>query len=379
MRPVTRGRSLATIAFAAVLVAACSSGSGAASPSGAAATPAATPAGSTAASPAGSAEGGLAPLTDAVTVRFGVFPNITHAPGLVALADNGPLKKLLPNADIQVTQFNSGTPAVEAIFADALDITYIGPNPAINAFAKSNGEAVRVISGSTSGGAFLVVKPEITSAADLRGKKIASPSLGNTQDVALRSWLKAQGLTTDTAGGGDVSVVPQENAQTLETFQAGTIDGAWVPEPWATRLVQEAGAKVLVDERDLWPDGKYVTTHLMVAKKFLDANPEVVKRILEANIEAIDEVNADPAAAQTTVNAEIEKLTTKKIGTDLLAAAWKNLTFTPDPIASSLGKSAADAEALGLLKDPGDLSKLYDLTLLNELLQAKGEQPVKGL
>ena len=379
MRPVTRGRSLATIAFTAVLVAACSSGGGAASPSGAAATSAATPAGSTAASPAGSPDGALAPLTDAVTVRFGVFPNITHAPGLVALADNGPLKKLLPNADIQVSQFNSGTSAVEAIFTDSLDITYIGPNPAINAFAKSNGEAVRVISGSTSGGAFLVVKPEITSAADLKGKKIASPSIGNTQDVALRSWLKAQGLTTDTAGGGDVSVVPQENAQTLETFLAGTIDGAWVPEPWATRLIQEGGAKVLVDERDLWPEGKYVTTHLLVAKKFLDANPEVVKRILEANIEAVDEVNADPAAAQATVNAEIEKLTTKKLGTDLLAAAWKNLTFTVDPIASSLGKSATDAEALGLLKDPGDLSKLYDLTLLNELLQANGEQPVKGL
>ena len=239
MRPVTRGRTLATIAFAAVIVAACSSGGGAASPTGAAATRRR----SARRSGRGSTEGGLAPLTDAVTVRFGVFPNITHAPGLVALADGGPLEKLLPNADIQITPFNSGTPAVEAIFADALDITYIGPNPAINAFAKSNGEAVRVISGSTSGGAFLVVKPEITSAADLKGKKIASPSLGNTQDVALRSWLKEQGLTTDTAGGGDVSVVPQENSQTLETFQAGTIDGAWVPEPWATRLIQEAAPR----------------------------------------------------------------------------------------------------------------------------------------
>ena len=265
------------------------------------------------------------------------------------------------------------------MLSDALDITYIGPNPAINMFAKTNGEAVRVISGSTSGGAFLVVKPEITSAADLKGKKIATPSLGNTQDVALRSWLKEQGLSTDTAGGGDVSVVPQENSQTLETFLAGTIDGAWVPEPWATRLIQDGGAKVLVDERDLWPEGKYVTTHLVVAKKFLDANPEVVKRILLANLQAIDEVNADPAAAQATVNAEIERLTTKKLGTDLLAAAWKNLVFTADPIASSLGKSASDAQALGLLKDPGDLSKLYDLTLLNEILQSQGQPAVKGL
>jgi NitT/TauT family transport system substrate-binding protein len=376
MRPVTRGRTLATVAIAAFIVAACSSG--AASPSAGAATPAASTAAASAdASPA--AAGSIGPLDDAVTIRFGVFPNITHAPGLVALADDGPLKKLLPNADIQVKQFSSGTPASEAILSDALDITYIGPNPAINMFAKTNGEAVRVISGSTSGGAFLVVKPDITSAADLKGKKIATPGLGNTQDVALRSWLKQQGLTTDTAGGGDVSVVPQDNAQTLETFQAGTIDGAWVPEPWATRLVQEAGAKVLVDERDLWPDGKYVTTHLLVATKFLQANPEVVKRILLANLQAIDEVNADPAAAQATVNDEIEKLTSKKLGTDLLAAAWKNLTFTPDPIASSLQKSATDAEAIGLLKDPGDLSKLYDLTLLNEVLQSQGQPPVKGL
>ena len=385
MRTVTHGRTLATIALLATVVAACSSGSGATSaPSAAASTPAASaPAASVpaASAPAGSAATGglIAPLQDAVNVRFGVFPNITHAPGLVALADNGPLKQLLPNANITVMQFSSGTPAVEAILTDSIDITYIGPNPAINAFAKTNGEAVRVISGSTSGGAFLVVKPEITSAADLKGKKIASPSLGNTQDVALRSWLKSQGLTTDTAGGGDVSIVPQENAQTLETFKAGTIDGAWVPEPWATRLIQDGGAKVLVDERDLWPDGKYVTTHLMVAKKFLDANPEVVKRILAANIEAVDEVNDDSAGAQAIVNSEIEKFTTKKLSPELLSAAWDNLTFTVDPIASSLQKSATDAEALGLLEDPGDLSKLYDLSLLNELLQSSGQPPVKGL
>jgi NitT/TauT family transport system substrate-binding protein len=379
MRTVTRGRTLATLALAATIVAACSSGTGG---TGATAAPsAAAPGAATAEAPAGSpAAGGLiAPLEDPVSVRFGVFPNITHAPGLVLLADDGPLRKVLPNADIKVEPFNSGTTAVEAMFSDAIDITFIGPNPAINAYAKSNGEAVRIISGSTSGGAFLVVKPEITSAADLKGKKIATPSLGNTQDVALRSWLKEQGLSTDTAGGGDVSVVPQENAQTLETFQAGTIDGAWVPEPWATRLIQEAGAKVLVDERDLWPDGRYVTTHLMVAKTFLDANPEVVKRILAANLEAIDEVNADPAAAQATANAEIEKYTTKALGADLLSAAWKNLTFTADPIASSLQKSADDAISLGLLKDPGDLAGLYDLTLLNELLAADDQQPVKGL
>ncbi len=363
-------RAFALAMSAGLLVAACT-GSGGTT---------AAPSRSTPASSESAAAGGTpGPLADTVTVRFGVFPNITHAPGLVALAEGGLLSKLLPNADIQASSFNSGTTAVEAMFADAIDITYIGPNPAINAYVKSKGEAVRVISGSTSGGAFLVVRPEIRSAADLKGRKIASPSLGNTQDVALRAWLKSQGYTTDTAGGGDVSVVPQENAQTLETFLAGTIDGAWVPEPWATRLIQEGGAHVLVDERDLWPGGRYVTTHLMVAKRFLDANPEVVKRILLANIEAVDFVNDNAAEAQQVVNAEIERWTTKKLGEPLLAAAWKNLTFTVDPIAASLQTSATDAVEFELLKDPGDLSGLYDLTLLNQVLAALGRPAVGGL
>lgn len=325
-------------------------------------------------------EGGLpAPLQYDGPLRFGVFPNVTHAPGLIALADGGPLSLLLPSTNIEVVAFNSGTTAVEAIFNDAIDITYIGPNPAINAFAQSKGEAVRIIAGSTSGGAFLVVKPDITTAADLRGRKIASPSLGNTQDVALRSWLKTNGLATDRAGGGDVSVVPQENAQSLETFQAGTIDGAWVPEPWATRLVTEGGAKVLVDERDLWPDGKYVTTHLMVSTKFLAEHPDVVERILLANLQAIDAIAEDPPAAQAIVNAQIEAFTTKRLDAGLLSTAWGNLGFTVDPLATSLQTSAADALDLGLLKDPGDLTRLYDLTLLNDLLRGMGRPEVVGL
>ncbi len=355
----------AAVAAMAIMVAACGGTS--------------TASGAPSATASGEAAGGVpGVLDDAATVRIGVFPNITHAPGLVALADGGQLARLLPNATIEVKPFNSGTTAVESLFAKAIDLTFIGPNPAINAFVKSKGDFV-VISGSTSGGAFLVVRPEIKTVADLKGRKIATPSLGNTQDVALRAWLKGQGLVTDTAGGGDVAVVPQENAQTLETFMAGTIDGAWVPEPWATRLIKEGGAKVLVDERDLWPDGKFVTTHLLVAKKFLDANPEVVKRILLATVQAVDFVNENPAEAQAIVNAEIQKWTTKKLGEDLLKTAWGNLTFTTDPVATSLGKSASDAASLGLLKDPGDLTGLYNLGPLNEILKALGKPEVSGL
>ena len=142
------------------------------------------------------------------------------------------------------------------------------------------GEAIRIVSGATSGGAYLVVKPEITSAAQLKGKTLATPQLGNTQDVALRAWLKSQGLSSDPQGGGDVAILPQANAQTLDTFKSGDIDGAWVPEPWATRLVQEGGGKVLVDERDLWPDGQYVTTHLVVTRSSCEAHPDVVKALL---------------------------------------------------------------------------------------------------
>jgi NitT/TauT family transport system substrate-binding protein len=358
MRSSAARSAILAILVSALVAAACGQAVGNTSPSG------------STASPAGSESGG--------SVRIGVFPNVTHAPGLIALAKGGPLSVLLPATDIQVMSFNSGSAAVEAMFSDAVDVTYVGPNPAINAYAQSDGKAVRIISGSTSGGAFLVVRPGIATAADLKGRKLASPSLGNTQDVALRAWVKANGLTTDNAGGGDVSIVPQDNGQSLETFQAGTIDGAWVPEPWATRLVTEGGGKVLVDERDLWPGGRYVTTHLMVATAFLEAHADIVQRILLANIKAVDAIAADPEAAQRTVNDEIESFTTKKIGTDVLKAAWGNLTFTVDPIASSLQKSADDAVALGLLKDPGDLTGLYDLTLLNGVLRDLGRPTVTG-
>ena len=357
----------------AILVAACGA-------SEASTRPATSPATGEASSRAGSGSTGVpGPLTDAVNLRINVFPNVTHAPGLIATADGGPLRKLLPNANITVTTTNSGTGAVEQLFADAIDMTYIGPNPALNAFTQSDGEAVRVVAGSTSGGAFLVVRPEIRTATDLRGKNVASPNLGNTQDVALRAWLQSQGLTTDTAGGGDVSVVPQENSLTLQAFTTGDIDGAWVPEPWATRIIDEAGAKVLVDERALWPGGRYVTTHLMVATKYLDANPEVVTRVILATIDAIDFANEHPADAQQIANAEIEKWTTQALGDDLLAKSWSNLEFTIDPIASSLAKSAEDAQSLGLLQDPGDLAGLYDLTLVNELLRGLDRPEVTGL
>jgi NitT/TauT family transport system substrate-binding protein len=314
---------------------------------------------------------------EASSLRLGYFPNITHAGALVGVRD-GIFQDALGEITLEPTTFTAGPQAVEALFAGALDATYIGPNPAINAFVQSGGEEVRVVAGATSGGAFLVVRDSIGSVDDLRGTTLATPQLGNTQDVALRYWLQEQGLTSTVDGGGDVSIVPQENAQTLDAFVAGSIDGAWVPEPWATRLVSEGAGRVLVDERDLWPDGEYVTTHLVVRTRFLEENPDIVRDLLRGHVQATESVTTDPAAAQATANDQIEEVTGKRVGDEVIAAAWPNLTFTTDPIASSLQASADHAAAVGLL-EPVDLTEIYDLTLLNEVLAEASQEEVSGL
>ena len=312
-----------------------------------------------------------------VTLRLGYFPNVTHAAAVAGVEKGIFTEKLGANVTLEPKTFNAGPAAVEAIFSDAIDATYIGPNPAINAFTRSNGEAIRIVAGATSGGASLVVKPSIGKAADLKGKKIATPQLGNTQDVALRAWLKGQGFKTDQQGGGDVHIVPQENSQTLETFKSNQIAGAWVPEPWATRLVQEGGGKVLLDERTLWPGGQFVTTHLMVRTKFLREHPDVVERLVQGHLAATQYLNREPADAQKVVNAGIAKLTQKALPEAVIAAAWNNMTFTFDPISSSLRKMAADAQEAGLVQNV-KLDGIYDLTILNKSLIATGQAEVKG-
>jgi NitT/TauT family transport system substrate-binding protein len=307
-------------------------------------------------------------------VRLGYFPNVTHAPAVLGDVE-GYFQKELGSTRLTTSTFNAGTDAVEALFSGAIDMAFMGPNPAINAFAQSDGAAVRIVAGCTSGGAALVVRQGIEKAADLRGAKLATPSLGNTQDVALRAWLATQGLSTTLEGGGDVSVLPQSNAQTLETFRSGDIDGAWVPEPWATRLVLEGGGHVLVDERDLWPGGQFVTTHLVVSTAFLQKHPDQVRAILRGLVTAVDFANQHPQEAQAAVNAQLEKLTGKALPTEVITTAWGNLAFTLDPVASSLKKSADDAVAVGLLK-PVDLGGIYDLSLLNAILKEEGRPEV---
>src|SRR5439155_14868321 len=285
-----------------------------------------------------------------VTLRLGYFPNVTHATALVGVANGLFAKDLGSKVTLKTSTFNAGPAAVEALFAGAIDATYIGPSPAINAWQKSNGSAIKIIAGATSGGASLVVKPTITSAADLKGKKIASPQLGNTQDVALRAWLKTQGLSTNAQGGGDVSILPQDNSQTLTTFKAGQIDGAWVPEPWASRLVSEGGGNVLVDESSLWPGGKFLTTTLVVRTKFLKDHPDVVQNLLKGHVEATDFVNGHPDEAQNIANEQIKTITGKALANGIIASSWKSMVFTADPLVATLRKEATDAESVGLLK-----------------------------
>jgi len=314
---------------------------------------------------------------DADTVRLGYFPNVTHAPALVGL-EEGFFEDALGDTTLETQFFNAGPDVITALLSDSLDASYIGPNPTVAAFTQSDG-AVQVVSGAASGGAYLVVKPDIKNAKDLEGKTLASPQLGNTQDVALRSWLKKKGLETDTAGGGDVKIQPQENSVTLTSFQDDAIDGAWVPEPWATRLVDEGGGKILVDEADLWPDGKYVTTNLLVNKAFLDDNPDIVQRLLTGHVEAVDFINdsATRAKAEEDVVNRIGADTGKPIAAELVTASFDNITFTEDPIPTSLEQSAKDAASLGL---PGavalskaDIKALYNLKALNKVLKKNGQ------
>lgn len=314
----------------------------------------------------GSSAGGSGGGT--TTVRLGYFPNVTHATAIVGV-ESGIFKSALGPDTLQLQTFNAGPAAVEALFSGAVDATYMGPNPAVNAFVQSNGAAVRIISGATSGGASLVVKPSINSPADLKGKKLATPQRGGTQDVALRYWLKANNLKADLEGGGDVSILPQDNAQTLDTFRAGQIDGAWVPEPWATRLVQEGGGKVLVDERSLWPQGQFVTTQLVVRTQFLKDHPDAVRRLVQGQVQANDLVNSNPAEAQRLVNQGITNVTGKGLTDAVLQASWKNLEFTNDPLASTLTASANHATDVGLL-DKVNLNGIYDLSILNQVLAA---------
>jgi len=312
-------------------------------------------------------------------IRVGAFPNITHAQAMVGKANGWFDKALGPNVKIEWTSFNAGPSAIEALFAGAIDLAYVGPNPTITGYVRSNGEALRVIAGAASGGVALVVRNDsgIQKPEDFHGKRVASPQLGNTQDVALRAWLKAHGLSS-TDKGGDVQVMPLANPDQLTLFLKKQLDAAWAPEPWATRLEREGNGRIFLDERDLWPNRQFVITNLIVSTKFLHQSPDLVKNWIRAHVELTDWINGHLPESKQILNQQLQKETGKALPPAVLDEAFGRVQVTYDPLRSSLLTSARNAYDLGFLgRQMPDLSSLYDLTPLDQVLAEKGRKAVQ--
>jgi len=325
--------------------------------------------------PAGQAGAAGASADPTQKIRIGHFSNITHAQAVIGHANGWFDENLAPEAVIDWKIFNAGPSAVEALFANQLDIAYIGPSPAVNAYVKSEGEAVRIVAGSSSGGAALVVRGDagITKPEDFHGKKIASPQLGNTQDVALRSWLDQKGLKLKEVGG-DVQVLPLANADQQTLFIKKEIDAAWTVEPWVSILLLNDNGKIFLSESELWKDGRYATTVVLVRTKFLDEHPDLVKRFLETHVKLTDWVNAHPEEAKAVFKKEIEREIGREFSQELLDKAWGHVEFTTDPLPSTVRAQALAAYRAGFLKKEPDLRFLYDTRLLKAVLTVKDKK-----
>ncbi|MFE0135601.1 aliphatic sulfonate ABC transporter substrate-binding protein [Streptomyces sp. NPDC059037] len=308
-------------------------------------------------------------------VKIGYFPNLTHATALVG-DQEGLFQKELGATQAKYTQFNAGPSEIEALNSKSIDIGWIGPSPAINGYTKSQGKNLRIIGGSASGGVKLVVNPDkVKSLDDVKGKKIATPQLGNTQDVAFLNWIAEKGWKVDAESGkGDVSVVRTDNKITPDAYKSGSIDGAWVPEPTASKLVAEGG-KVILDEADLWPDKKFVITNIIVSQEFLSKHPKVVEAVLRGSVKTNQWIKDNPDKAKASANAALKEASGKALPAEVLDPAWKSIQTTDDPLAATLGSEAEHAVKAGLLEKP-DLKGIYDLKPLNRVLKAAGRPAV---
>ena len=314
---------------------------------------------------------------EARELRLGYFPNITHAQALYARATGEFEKKI--GAPIKWISFNAGPTAIEALFTDAVDATFVGPSPTINGFIKSKGAKFVIVAGSASGGAGLIVRKDsgIEGEKDFDGKVIATPQLGNTQDLAARVWFAEKGYRLRERGG-TVTLVPLSNPDQLTMFKKKQIDGAWTIEPWMARLEVEGGGHVFLEEKTLWPEGKYVTTHLVVNKVFMAEQKEIVQELLTALIEVTERINSDKKAAAALLNEQLKKETGKSMKAEVVEKAVTRVEFTWDPIAPSLKKSAEAAHRIGLFKRAPELNGIYSLGYLNEVLKKKNLSPVQA-
>jgi len=296
-------------------------------------------------------------------LTIGYFPNVTHAPALVAAA-SGSFKDALPGVNLDCKTFNAGPSLIEALFAGAIDVGYVGPSPAINGYTHSKGQALRVIAGAMSGGASFVVRPEaaIKTPQDLAGKKLASPQFGNTQDVSLRFFLQRNGLKT-------TDVIPAQNPDIVNLFKQGRIAGAWVPKPWASTLVLQAHGDVFADERTLWPDGKFSSVCLVATPQILKDRRDVVTAVLNAHLQAVHLIAANPDEAKQLVAEQIARLTSQPMPAEVLDRSFSTQDVTYDPLVSSVLAQADHAFALGFLgSSKPDLSALFDLAPLKAVL-----------
>ncbi|MGQ0577107.1 MAG: ABC transporter substrate-binding protein [Pseudonocardia sp.] len=312
--------------------------------------------------------------TTASELRLGYFPNLTHAPAIIGV-EEGLFTRELGATTLTTQNFNAGGEAVSALLGGSLDATYIGSGPSINAFAKSDGAAVRLIAGAVGGGAQLVVRPEITAVDQLRGATIATPAKGNTQDIALKKWLPENGLAAG-SGADQVQIANLDNPRTFDAFRGGEVDGGWLPEPWSSRLVLDAGASVLVDEASLWADGQFPTTVLVVRTEFLEQYPGTVRALLRGHLAALDVAVTDPARAKTLVNQGLEKIAGAPLAQPVIDRAFSNIRLGADPLAATLPQLARDSVTAGVADQATDLTGFLDLAPLNAELQAAGKPTV---
>ena len=290
-----------------------------------------------------------------VVVRIGHFPNVTHAQGVIAHRTGWFEQRLGSDVKIQWFVYNAGPSAMEAIFANSIDLTYVGPSPAMNAYSNTRGDEVRILAGAANGGAALVVQPDgrIKVPGDFRGKKVATPQLGNTQDVECRAWLTQQGFTI-TQLGGDVTVLPTANPDQLNLFKDQKVDAVWTVEPWVSRLEREANAKVFVDQHET------VTTVLVASTKFLREHRDLAKKIVAAHAELTEWIQKNPAEAQKILREELTAETTRPIPAELIAQAWQRLDFTTQIAEPALNKFVKDAQAAGFMRGAPDLGRLIE-------------------
>jgi NitT/TauT family transport system substrate-binding protein len=308
-------------------------------------------------------------------LRLGVFPNLTHAPALVAIA-SGILDRDLAPAQAKVTVFNSGSQAGQALLSGSLDATFIGPAPSASLFEQ--GGSVVVVSGAVQNGASLVVRTGsgIQSASDLAGKKVAVPGIGNTQDIALRTWLHQNGLKAKDEGG-TVAVITVDNPELPQTFQQKQVDAAWEPEPWPSVLESQNLATELVDETSLWPGGAFPTTGLLVSKGYLSAHPDVVRKLVQANVDAIQYINQYPDKAKQLASQQLQKIGGLELSDAVLDEAWGKLRFSYDPLVAVAEQYATNAWKLGVFDTkPDNLGAMFALDDLNAILKQKGLTPV---